>query len=109
MGDVINFPGLGEVAVRQALEYFRQTYTKAGLSVDQTAAAMEELEPVVRSFLVWREFEFTLPASFTEDEVIVITEAHNKAMREAIQYFSGTLWSALCNIAGLIGRSAQYA
>lgn len=107
MGEVIDFPGHGEVGVRKALDYFKSTYAKAGLTENQINTAMTELEPIVRSFLIRKEFEFNLSGHFTEDQVALILEAHNLTMNSAIRHFSQSLWLALCNIAWLIGRGAQ--
>jgi hypothetical protein len=104
MGDVIEFPGHGEAAIRNALSYFRTTYATAGLNENQTNAAMVELEPIVRSFLIRNEFEFSLHGNFTEDQISSISDAHNFAMQSAIKYFSSQLWLALCHIAGIIGQ-----
>lgn len=109
MGDVIEFPGNGDINIQKALRYFESTYRKAGLNERQIAVSMEELEPIVRSFLVKKEFEFNLSGQFNEDQISAVTTAHNLAMKSAIQYFGGQLWLALCNIAGLIGREVNNA
>lgn len=109
MGDVIEFPGNGEIGIQKALRYFESTYRKAGLNDRQIAISMEELEPIVRSFLVKKEFEFNLSDQFDAEQISVVTTAHNLAMHSAIKYFCGQLWLALCNIAGLIGREASHA
>lgn len=109
MGDVIEFPGNGEIGIRKGLAYFESTYRKAGLNEKQISAAMAELDPIVRSFLVRKEFEFNLSGGFTEEQIVEITDSHNLAMRSAIHYFGEQIWLALCNIAGLIGREAKNA
>ena len=109
MGDVIEFPGNGEIGTQKALRYFESTYRKAGLDEHQIAISMAELEPIVRSFLVKKEFEFNLSGQLNADQISAATTAHNLAMNSAIQYFGGQLWLALCNIAGLIGREASSA
>jgi len=104
MGKVIEFPGHGEAGIKMALRYFRETYKKAGLSESEISVAMLELEPLIRQFLVRKEFEFDLHGEFTETQVQLISNAHNECIQEAIKYFSNSLWFALCSIAGLIGR-----
>lgn len=110
MGDVINFPGHNEAGIIKALKYFESTYTDAGLNRKQIEAAMAELEPIVRELLVKQEFEFDLKnQKFTEEQVALITDAHNDTMQSALKYFSQRIWFAICNIAGLIGREAKNA
>jgi len=105
MAQIIDFPGHGEAGINKALRYFRDAYRKAGLTDEQISAVMQELEPFVRDALVRREFEFNLSGNFTEDQVQAVTDAHNACMKDAIGYFSRTLWLSLCQIAGLIGRT----
>ncbi|MBB3062835.1 hypothetical protein [Microbulbifer rhizosphaerae] len=107
MGDVIDFPGHGEQGIRKALDYFRVAYAKAGLSPEEINLAMEEFEPIVRQFLVRKEFEFNLNGQFSPEQVEGIKRAHNEVMGSAISYFSQNIWLALCNIGGLIGRNVQ--
>ena len=107
MGDVIDFPGTGENGVKKALDYFRKTYAKAGLSSEEVNLAMEEFEPIVRQFLVHKEFEFNLSGPFDPEQIKLIEQSHNEAMQSAIKYFSKNMWLALCNIGGLIGRDVQ--
>lgn len=109
MGEVIEFPGHGESGINKALAYFTSVYRKAGLTDPEISAAVLELEPIIREFLVRREFVFELNGSFTEIQVQLISDAHNEAMQAAIKYFSERIWLALCNIAGLIGRGVQRA
>lgn len=107
MGDVVDFPGNGEQGIQKALEYFRNTYKKAGLSENEIELAMEEFEPIVRQLLVRKEFEFNLSGTFDQEQIELIKSSHNDAMQGAIKYFGEQIWLALCNIGGLIGRSVQ--
>jgi hypothetical protein len=107
MGEIIDFPGNGEKGIQKALEYFRKTYKKAGLSEKEIELAMEEFEPIVRQFLVRKEFEFNLSGTFDQEQIGLIKSFHNEAMQGAIKYFGEQIWLALCNIGGLIGRNVQ--
>jgi hypothetical protein len=107
VGEIIAFPGHSDIGVKKALAYFRESYAEAGLSNDEIDIAMIELEPIVRQFLVRKEFAFNLPGDFNEEQKKYIADTHNQCMQSAISYFSETLWLALCNIAGLIGRGAH--
>lgn len=107
MGEVIDFPGHGDIGIKKALAYFEGVYRKAGLTAPEISAALLELDPIVREFLVRREFVFNLDGPFTDEQVQLITRAHNDIMQDAINYFSGQVWLALCNIAGLIGRDVH--
>lgn len=109
MGEVIDFPGTGDIAIRKALDYFRTTYRKAGLTEDEITAAMDELEPIVRKLLVNHAFEMTFAPGIclTEAQVQGIKGAHDECMRGAIKYFGQQMWLSLCIIAGLIGRNTE--
>lgn len=107
MAEVIDFPGNGEEGIQKALEYFRKTYEKAGLSEKEIELAMEEFEPIVKQFLVRKEFEFNLSGIFDQEQVELIKKSHNEAMQGAIKYFGGQIWLALCNIGGLVGRDVK--
>lgn len=109
MGEVIEFPGHGEAGIRKALDYFKNVYRKAGLNNSEIEAAMTELEPIVRRFLVRREFVFEFNGAFTDDQIKAVSDAHNAAIRDATDYFGEQIWLALCHIGGLIGRSTQNA
>ena len=108
MGEVIEFPGIGEAAINRAMDYFRSAYLEAGLAEDQIAVAMNELKPIIRQLLVRQEFVMTIPDhSFSDEQVQLITEVHNSCMHDAIKYFGQQLWISICMIAGLIGRSVS--
>lgn len=107
MGDVIQFPGHGESGIQKALDYFREIYKKAGLDSEEIELAIEEFEPIVRQFLVGKEFELNLTGSFDETQIELITQSHNETMQGAISYFGENIWLALCHIGGLIGRDVQ--
>lgn len=109
MADVIKFPGTGEAGIEKALTYFKSAYRRVGLNEHQIADSMKLLDPIVRSLLVKKEFEFNLSGQFNEDQISAISDAHNLTMNSAIQYFGEQLWLALCNIAGLIGSEASNA
>ena len=105
MGEVVEFPGRGEAAIRKALAHFKNLYQEAGLDDTEVSLAMAEFEPIIRSFLERREFKFNLKGNYTEEQVQAISAVHNAAMKDAIDYFNKQMWFALCNIGGLIGRS----
>jgi len=107
VGEIIDFPGTGDDGIRKALDYFRKTYAKAGLSPEEVNLAMEEFEPIVRDLLVRKEFEFNLNGPFDSEQIKFIEQSHDDAMQSAIKYFSKNIWLALCNIGGLIGRNVQ--
>ncbi len=104
MGEVIDFPGSGEKGVKMAINYFRKTYSSAGLTESEIETAMKELEPIIRQFLVRKVFEFSLNGPFDQEQIDVIEKSHNEAMQNAIRYFDEQIWIALCIIGGLIGR-----
>ena len=107
MGDIIEFPGHGDDVINHALQNLKETYIKAGLNENVISTAMKELEPIVREFLVRKEFEFNISGSFTQEQVEIIKAAHNKSMQNAIEQYNKDMGLALCYIAGLIGRSAK--
>ena len=107
MGEVINFPGHGEAGIRKALAYIRNAYIKAGLNESQISRALEEVEPIVRSFWVHKEFEFNLSGHFTPEQVEAVTTAHNAAAKEMMRYFMEQLWLSICHTAGYIGDKAK--
>lgn len=107
MGDIIDFPCNGESDIKKALAYFRDTYAIAGLSESEIELAINQFEPILRQFIIRKEFELNLNHSFDQEQFELFKSAHNETMQNAIKYFSSQLWLALCNIAGLIGRDVQ--
>lgn len=107
MGEVINFPGLDEAGIKKALAHIRNAYIKADLNESQISRALKEIEPIVRSFLVRKEFEFYLSGRFTPEQVEAVKSAHNAAAKEMMRYFTEQLWLSICQTADYIGDKAK--
>ena len=106
MDNVIPFPIKDKSALQSALATFRKHYATAGLSTQESDAAIEELTPILEKYL-GDKFEsiMDIPANcgLTAYQADIISSAHNKCVQDIFAHFSEKLGMSLCEIAGLVG------
>jgi hypothetical protein len=105
MDNLIRFPLKNKRDRMDFLVATKKIYLKAGLSEQGADAALEELESTLEPFTKGYEsvFELSDSAGLTQAQIELITEAHNKYIKDLFAHFNSKLGYAACTIAGLIG------
>lgn len=103
--DIIQFPLKNKRDFLDSLAVTKKHYLKAGLTEQEADAAIKELEPVLTPLIKGYEsvFELSASAGLTQVQIDLITEAHNKCIKDLFAHFNSKLGYAACTIAGLIG------
>lgn len=109
MAEIIPFPMKDERALDQALDNARALYVRAGLSQHGADAAIEELRPALLPFVSGYEavFELSAAVGLTDEQLRLVTEAHNKCVQATLAHFAEKLGLAVCTIAGLVGSKYE--
>ena len=106
MDNVIPFPIKDKNALQNALATFRKHYATAGLSAQESDAAIHELTSILEKYFCGQfESVMDIPAncSLTDDQAKIIFAAHNKCVQDIFVHYSEQLGMAFCEIAGLVG------
>ncbi len=105
MDNIIQFPLNNKKQLRTALARAKELFIIAGVSETGAQEAIKELEPLLEPFIEQHQSVMELPSSaaLTNEQIRIITEAHNKCVEEIFQHFTEKLGLAVCTIAGLVG------
>ncbi len=104
MNNIIQFPPRKD-ALNHARDVIRGHYATAGLSQAASDAAIAEVKPLLGKYLGGKvEFVMDIPAcDLTQEQIELITEAHNKCVQQVLQFHYAQIGIAICEIAGLVG------